>query len=152
MKKMLFYVAVPVLASAMLSCSGDDDNASNPSGNTAEIVAAMKSGTWQITNFTEDNVNHTDDFAGYTFTFGNASNLVATNGSTTYNGTWSVTEDNSDDDSSDDIDFDIAFTSPADFAELTEDWDIVSRTATKVQLRHISGGDGGLDNLTFEKN
>ncbi len=50
-----------------------------------------------------------------------------------------------------DIDFNIFFASPADFAELTEDWDIISHTASKIELKHVSGGNGGTDLLTFEK-
>lgn len=53
---------------------------------------------------------------------------------------------------SNDIDFNIFFSSPADFAELTEDWDIISHTASKIELKHVSGGNGGTDLLTFEKN
>lgn len=50
------------------------------------------------------------------------------------------------------IDFNIFFASPADFAELSEDWDIISHTASKIELKHVSGGNGGTDLLTFEKN
>ena len=50
-----------------------------------------------------------------------------------------------------DIDFNIFFASPADFAELSEDWDIISHTASKIELKHVSGGNGGTDLLTFEK-
>ena len=51
-----------------------------------------------------------------------------------------------------DIDFNIFFSSPADFAELSEDWDIISHSASKIELKHVSGGNGGTDLLTFEKN
>ena len=51
-----------------------------------------------------------------------------------------------------DIDFNIFFSAPADFAELSEDWDIISHTASKIELIHVSGGNGGTDLLTFEKN
>lgn len=45
------------------------------------------------------------------------------------------------------------FSSPAVFAdELTDDWDIISYSATKIQLIDVSGGNGGTDYLTFEKN
>jgi hypothetical protein len=44
------------------------------------------------------------------------------------------------------------FASPADFADLSDDWDVVSRTDSKVQLIDVSGGNGGTDYLTFEKN
>ena len=49
------------------------------------------------------------------------------------------------------IDFNIFFASPADFAELSEDWNIVSFSANKIELIHESGGDGDTDLLTFEK-
>jgi len=52
---------------------------------------------------------------------------------------------------SNDIDFNIFFASPADFAELSDDWDIISHTATKIELKDVSGGNGGTDLLTFEK-
>lgn len=45
------------------------------------------------------------------------------------------------------------FSSPTVFAdELTDDWDIISYTDTKIQLVDVSGGNGGTDYLTFEKN
>jgi hypothetical protein len=50
-----------------------------------------------------------------------------------------------------DIDFNIFFASPADFSELSEDWKIISHTASKIELMHVSGSNGGTDLLTFEK-
>lgn len=49
------------------------------------------------------------------------------------------------------IDFDIFFAAPEDFNELSEDWNIVSYSANKIELIHVSGGNGGTDLLTFEK-
>lgn len=49
------------------------------------------------------------------------------------------------------IDFNILFASPEDFNELSEDWNIVSYSNTKIELIHISGGDGETDLLTLEK-
>ena len=54
--------------------------------------------------------------------------------------------------SSGDIDFNIFFASPADFSELSEDWDIITNSSSKIELMHVSGGNGGTDLLTFEKN
>ncbi len=53
--------------------------------------------------------------------------------------------------SSGEIDFNIFFAAPEDFAELTEDWNIISYSANKIELIHVSGGDGDVDLLTFEK-
>lgn len=134
-------------------CSNDDDVIPSPSVNPAPVINTVKSGTWRITFFEDSGSNETSNFTGYTFTFGSSSVLTATNGVNTYTGTWSVTSDNSNDDSpSNDLDFNIAFASPPNFEELTEDWNILELTSTKVRLVHVSGGNGGIDYLTFEKN
>jgi len=154
MRKLLFYplVACLFLVNTASMCSSDDDSSS--SNDVTPIVNTVTSGTWRVTLFDEDGNNHTNDFNGYDFTFGDANVLTATNGSTTVTGFWSVTNDDSsnDDNPGSDIDFNIMFTSPADFAELSEDWHILERTSTKLRLQHISGGNGGTDLLTFEKN
>lgn len=133
-------------------CSKDDDSSS--SSDPTPIINIVTSGTWRITFFEDSGVNETYHFTGYNFTFGSANVLTATNGSNTYTGSWSVTNGNSSDDSpSNDLDFNIFFSSPANFAdELTDDWDIISRSDTKIMLKDVSGGNGGTDYLTFEKN
>lgn len=146
MKKFMYSVAACALLFEGTSCSSDDDN--NSSGTPTQITNTITSGTWRITNFMEDDVDETSNFTGYNFTFTDANTVTATNGTNTYNGIWSV----DDDDSSDDIDFDLVFTTPDDFTELSEDWDILSRTSSKLRLKHVSGGDGSVDYLTFEKN
>lgn len=49
------------------------------------------------------------------------------------------------------IDFNIFFASPENFSELSDDWNIVSYSDTKIELMDVSGGDGETDLLTFEK-
>jgi len=51
-----------------------------------------------------------------------------------------------------DLDFNIFFASPPDFEDLSDDWDFISHTSTKIELIDMSGGNGGTDYLTFEKN
>lgn len=131
-------------------CSNDDDSSS--SVNQTTVVNTVSSGTWRITLYNDSGTIKTNQFTGYNFTFGPSNVLTATNGTQTYTGIWSVTDSNSNDDSIDDLDFNIAFTAPANFLELTDDWDIQSRTDTKIELIDISGGNGGTDYLTFEKN
>lgn len=133
-------------------CSNDDDT--NNSANPTPVINTVTSGTWRITFYEDSGVNETYHFTGYNFTFGSANVLTATNGTNTYTGSWSVTNDDSNDDSpSNDLDFNILFSSPANFAdELSDDWDILSRTDTKIELVDVSGGNGGTDYLTLEKN
>lgn len=135
-------------------CSSDDDNSS--SVNATAVSNTAKQGTWRVTSYIDSGNDETNHFSGYDFTFAAANVLTASNGTNNYTGTWSVTSDDSsnDDDSSsgDDIDFNIAFASPADFADITEDWEIVSYSSNKISLVHISGGNGGTDTLVFTKN
>jgi len=134
-------------------CSKDDDVTTSPSVNPAPVIYTMNNGTWRITLYKDSGTDETSNFAGYTFTFGSSSVLTATDGVNTYSGSWSVTSDNSHDDSpSNDLDFNIAFATPPNFEELTEDWNILELTSTKVRLVHVSGGNGGTDYLTFVKN
>ncbi len=135
------------------SCSDDDDTSVNNSVDPTPVINIVNNGTWRVTLYEDSGTVETANFSGYNFSFGAGNILSATNGTNTYTGTWSVTSDNSLDDSpSNDLDFNIAFSAPANFADLTDDWNIISYTATKIQLIHVSGGGGGTDYITFEKN
>jgi hypothetical protein len=162
MKKVFNLGMLLMLSFSLMSsmCSSDDDDGSpnNNSQQIAEIENIAESGTWRITNFNDSGQNETSDFNGYDFSFNTDGSLVATNGSNTMTGTWSVTDDSnsSSDDSNDDddIDFNIFFPVPDsnDFEDLNDDWDIVSTSSTRIELIDVSGGNGGTDMLTFEKN
>lgn len=131
-------------------CTNDDDDPSNATQN--EIENSVQNGTWRITKFIDSDKDETNDFAGYNFTFLDSGVLNADNGVNQYNGTWSITDSNSNDDSMDDLDFNINFNLANDFEDLNDDWDIISRSSTKIELIDVSGGNGGTDYLTFEKN
>lgn len=161
MKKRFYYGLCFLLSLSLTttSCSNDDDNGN--SGNNSQQIETIEnnvqSGTWRITNFNDSGQDETNDFNGYNFTFGSDGALTASNGINTIIGTWSITDDsNSSDDSSsdDDIDFNIFFpvSDDNDFEDLNDDWDTVSTTSTRIELIDVSGGNGGIDMLTFEKN
>ncbi len=142
-----------IYTSLAMSCDKDDDNTQQQETTAQQTQNTAQSGSWKITYFFDSDQNETNHFNGYTFTFKENGSLVAVNGSTTITGTWSVTDSNSSDDDggSSDIDFNIFFASPPDFEELSDDWDIISVTNSKIQLTDVSGGNGGTDFLTFEK-
>jgi hypothetical protein len=161
MKKVFNLGLLLMLSFSLMSsmCSNDDDDGgpNNNNQQIAEIESTVQSGTWRITNFNDSGDNETSDFNGYDFSFNSDGSLVASNDSNTLTGTWSVTDDsNSSDDSSsdDDIDFNIFFPVPEsnDFEDLNDDWDVVTITSTRIELIDISGGNGGTDMLTFERN
>lgn len=138
-----------LLVLAGVSCSKNNDGGST--GTIAQVKTTMQSGTWRITKFIDSGTDETSDFSGYSFTFAGSGSLTAS-GATTYTGTWSVTNSSGNDDSSNDIDFNIYFPLTNDFEDLNEDWDIVSRSSTRLELVHVSGGNGGTDYLTFARN
>lgn len=133
------------------SCRQDDDD--NSQVNTVSAVTNIAtSGTWKISQYNDSGTDKTAQFNGYNFVFGGNGVLTANNGTNTVTGNWSVTDSNSNDDSPSDLDFNIVFGSPANFAELSDDWDIASKSNTVISLIDVSGGNGGTDVLTFTKN
>jgi hypothetical protein len=138
------------------SCQSDDSNNSPTFPQNLQAInnvnQSVQQGAWRITYYFDTDSDETSRYTNYTFTFGSGNVLTASNGTNTYTGTWLVTNSNSNDDNpQSDLDFNIAFSSPANFQDLTDDWDIVSYTATRIELIDISGGNGGTDHLVFEK-
>jgi hypothetical protein len=124
--------------------------------NPQQVINAATSGNWRVTYFFDTDSDETQHFNNYSFNFADNGVLTATNGTNAYTGTWSVTDshsgnDDSDHYSSDDVDFNIFLPSPAQFAQPSDDWDIVSCSANEIRLTDVSGGNGGTDYLTFEK-
>lgn len=147
-------LTILIFTITLISCSTDDSNNSG-NGNSGSIESSeeiTQTGTWRVTNFIDSGNNETSDFNGFVFTFASSGTLTASNGTITYNGTWSIT--NSSSSSSDDLDFNIFFnvSEDNDFEDLNDDWDIVSISDNKIDLIDISGGNGGTDLLTFETN
>lgn len=145
------FLSIALLFLLAFACS-DDDSGSKVSKDSITSIAS--SGTWRITYFYDTDTDETSSFTGYNFTFGSSA-LTASNGTNTYTGTWSVTDSNSNDDSMDDLHFNIMFNNPpapSSFEDLSDDWDIIEVTDTKIKLIDVSGGNGGTDYLTFEKN
>ncbi len=138
----------------IVSCSSDDDNIGSQDSNINQTLVenTVQIGTWRVTSFIDSGEDETYHYNGFAFTFGENNVLTAVKVNTTYIGSWSITDSNSNDDSMDDLDFNIVFASPENFEELSDDWDFISRTDSKIELIDISGGNGGTDYLTFQKN
>jgi len=154
LKKIKFSLVIAMLFVLTTSsmCSSDDDNPNPTVNNPADVINIVNNGTWRITYYYDTDHEETTNFNGYNFTFGASNALTTSNGTNNYSGTWSVTDSNSNDDSISDLDFNIAFSSPAQFEELTDDWEIIEKSTTVIKLKDVSGGNGGTDYLTFTKN
>lgn len=151
MKAIAKSYSLPLFLALLLCFSCGDD--SNPGDQEIkQIQEEAQAGTWRITKFEDSGNDETAHFAGFTFQFTDLGVVNATNSGTNYAGTWAITDENSDDDSSDDLHFEIFFNLTNDFEDLNDDWEILSHSATKIELIDISGGDGDTDYLTFERN
>ena len=150
--KLIPFLICIVMLNMASTCSNDDDN-TNSSSDPTPVVNLATQGTWRITSYIDSGVSKTNQFTGYNFTFAASNVLNSSNATTTYSGTWSVTSHSSNDDNpNSDLDFNIDFISPTAFADLSDDWDVVSYNATTISLIDISGGNGGTDTLIFTKN
>ena len=135
---------------SIVSCSNKNDD--TPSNTTQTTVKTnVQSGTWRITKFIDSGTEETNHFTGFNFTFNSSGVLNANNGTTNYDGSWSITDSNSNDDSQDDLDFNISFNLTNDFEDLNDNWDFISQSTTTIALIDVSGGNGGTDYLTFEQ-
>ena len=135
-----------------MSCSLDDSNPvdMSPTEQVQAISDIAESGSWVVAYYYDTDHEETDHFNNFVFTFDPNGTVSATDGTNTYSGIWSVVADSSDDDYSD-VDFNLFFQSPADFNEISDDWDVQSYTQNRIELVDISGGNGGTDFLTFQR-
>lgn len=138
---------IMIIFVAIASCNSDDDLPASASA----VENTVKSGMWKITRFEDTGNNETSKFNGYNFVFDANGTLTAANGTNLFTGTWSVTDDGSHDDNSHDLDFNIHFNVNNSFEELNEDWHFISFSPSKIELIHVSGGNGGTHYLTFER-
>jgi hypothetical protein len=156
MKKQFYLGLVMLLSITLFAACSSDDNDENPdnSQQIAQVQVIVESGTWRITNLNDSGQDETSDFAGYNFTFLSDGTLSATNGTTTQEGTWSLRSDSSSSDDDNDIEFNIFFpvTDSNIFDDLNDDWDIVSTSATRIELIDVGDSSADTDRLTFEKN
>lgn len=150
--KNLFVILGLISLITFSSCSKDDDNPIDKNQIQTQVQNSIMSGTWRISYFNDSGNDETNHFTNYNFTFEANDVLKTTNGTINHAGSWSITDSNSDDDSKDDLDFNINFSLTNDFEDLNDDWDIKSYSEGKIELYDVSGGNGGTDFLTFEKN
>jgi hypothetical protein len=112
-----------------------------------KIEDSIVEGEWKVTLFQEDGNNETSDYTDYRFKFNSDGTVTVQPGmlTVTYTGTWKTEKD------SDHVDFILNFAMPANLEELSDDWEVLSQSKTKLELEDASGGDGSIDKLTFEK-
>ncbi len=107
-------ISICILMLFSVSCSNQAANTVNP---------PLSEGSWKVSLFI-DNGDETAYYAGYTFKFLDNGQLLATKGSVTTNGTWSVAGTT----------FNIMFTEPV-LIKLSDNWLIEEKTAVAIKLK-----------------
>ena len=149
MKTRIFNLLGLFIVLLFVACDKDTIDNQVTSADVSEIKLMIVAGEWKVTRYFDDK-DETSNYTGFVFDFAQDGVLAASNGNTASSGSWSIEVD-SNDDSESDVDFNIFFANPIVLKELTEDWDIVSYSDIKIELKDVSGGDGSVDFLTLEK-
>ncbi len=117
----------------------------NPSSNGnggSDLSTVLVDGLWTVSSYLDDGNDETNDYNGFTFDFVADGSVIADNGSAT-NGTWAGQNGDNK------LVLDFGTVMPLD--EFNDDWDVISVSDTQIELRDVSGGDGGVDTLIFVK-
>lgn len=144
MRSIFLYGVVLFFGITLSSC--DDKSDKNQVKNVTDDV---QTGTWKITSFIDSGKDETYHFTSYSFDFQGGGVVTAVSSSNTVTGTWSVTSGSS---SSSNNKFNLNFGPDDPFEDLNDDWDIQENSSNKIKLIDVSGGNGGTDYLTFERN
>lgn len=136
-----------VLLTAMVvfaSCSSDDDSG-DVYGEFEQIKTTLPEGEWEITNLIDGDADKTSDFESFVFTFNEDGTVVGQTDLFSENGTWAY--DNS---STTEEKLVLVFGETEPFPEISDDWEIISVSSSKIELRD-DNGDGDVELLTFTK-
>ncbi len=141
------FLALAVIALGFAACNKNDDGNSTSVSTTA-VSSTVTSGTWRVTLFNDNGIDETSNFSGFNFTFASSGTVAAANSLLAVSGTWSTSVSDSK------VKLILNFPAPSvsAFLDLNEDWHVTARTNTRVTMQHVSGGGGGTDFLTIEKN
>lgn len=129
-----------VLSAVSFSCNPDDNSSA---GNNLQPTDL--SGNWKIRQFIDDGNDETYHFTGYTFSFTNAG-ITAIKAGSNVSGTYILSVSSNSTQK-----MIISFPESEPWDELNEDWDVLAWSQNLLKLRHVSGGNGGTDDLIFEK-
>ncbi|MEP2937378.1 MAG: hypothetical protein ABJM06_03210 [Gilvibacter sp.] len=109
----------------------------------SDLEEILIDGTWIVALYMDDTDNDTADYNGYELDFNADGTVIAESDTDLIDGTWQVLS------GGDTLLLDFGPDIP--FDEFNDDWDVFSVEPARVEVRDISGGDGSLDILVFEK-
>ncbi len=124
----------------------NDDHADDHNGEeNTSLSAILGEGIWKVVEYQKGDIDETEDYIDIQMDFNSGGSVIASNGTSEAEGAWSVTGDSG----SDYLVLDFGTIAP--FDEFNEDWEIIEISETKLELRNVSGGDGSISKLVFER-
>ena len=139
------------LATLCLTGCDESDTTSIPLLNEIVVGNRLREGNWRITNFTHQSINKTANYAGVTFDFDAISVILSNTQTLPVAGSWGITDEGFE--GQPELVFTMALTSVEPrFINISEDWDIIESTATKLRLKDENIENSTVDFLTFERN
>jgi hypothetical protein len=115
------------------------------------IAIIVTDGAWEISCYWKSERNEMINFNEFNFTFGANDLLTVTDGTYSYQGTWSILEPDSTNKSISDLKFKIAFARPIRFVKIVDGWESIEKNTDFFELRDYSS-NGITDFLTFSQN
>jgi hypothetical protein len=142
MKKKLLAIGC-LLSVFFMGCKKDDVVTPNLS---AEVTNTLKTGTWRVSYYWDNDQDETASFNGFSFQFLNNNTVTASKNNNTISGSWATGTDDSS------VKLFLNFVSPPDFESISGDWKISLHSPTQINLVDSSGGNGTEDYLRFTRN
>ncbi|HEX8517343.1 MAG TPA: hypothetical protein VF868_14195 [Bacteroidia bacterium] len=133
-----------VMAAGYSACKKDEVKPA--SANTQASSDPMTSGTWKVARYEVNGVEHTNIYTPYALAFRSYGNLEASGSGKKVNGTWSANAV----DGGEGMQLDFGTNDPFSLLNSAA-WKVVSKTATKVEMKGKRGDDGE-HSLTLMKN
>jgi hypothetical protein len=126
-------------------CDEDDDNDYNDDDvDDSDLRHILVDGLWEITKFMDEE-DETAIFDGYIFDFLENGIVEASKNGQGYRGEWMTYGDDGT------LELELFFGNEYPLAEIVDDWDIIEFDGNIIKLKDISGGDGSVEYLTFER-
>jgi hypothetical protein len=142
-KNLIYIIAIVAVLFVLNSCK-KEDNSSN-SSSSSNISNIVQQGKWKVTLYKDNGTDETYYFSSHEFLFNSTGTITASLNSNNSNGTWSsITDDSS-------LKLVIDFGTSLPLNKLNNDWHIIEQTSTFIRLEDVSGGNGSVDYLNFQK-
>jgi len=138
MKSLTCFSLLILTAISFISCSKSDGTSAAIGSTTTpdSVTTFLTTGTWIIGSISEQKEDNTASFAGYSFTFSTDGKLTATKNGAQVTGDWHYSPAVTYYGSSSKNAVTISMGTNNPFRRLTKTWNLVSASATSIQLQN----------------